>query len=176
MLSSWWCCSPPRRSPWRPRARPRPRCRCPCCSARSCCPPAAAAAKSRGRGASPSPARACGWPLPACPAAPRCATSPASSDPSRPLSPPRPQGWPPPPSAGIMNLLQKNDGSFRWWFFRSLGQLHTFLFFSCETLSPNPKLDQILRPDFFLLEQRIVSTGEKFYSKYLFLRVRLWYT
>ena len=47
-------------------------------------------------------------------------------------------------------------------------QSHTFLFFSCETLSPNPKLYQILSPDFFLLEQRIVSTGEKFYSKYLF--------
>ena len=59
-----------------------------------------------------------------------------------------------------------NIGSFWWWFFRSLGQSHTFLFFSCETLSPNPKLAQVL--DFFLLEQRIVSTGEKFYSKYLF--------
>ena len=107
-------------------------------------------------------------PPPACPAAPRCATSPASSAPSRPPSPPRPRGWPPPLSAGTMNLLQKKS---QWWFIPvmvlcSSEQSHTFLFFSCETLPPNPKLAQVLRPDFFLFEQRIVSTGEKFYSKY----------
>ena len=150
-------------------ARPRPRCRCPCCSARSCCPPAAAAAKSRGRGASPSPARACGWPPP----------PPALQLPAARHRQPRVihlahchlHGL----KAGLLlHLLELwtiyrknvNIGSFWWWFFRSLGQSHTFLFFSCETLSPNPKLAQVL--DFFLLEQRIVSTGEKFYSKYLF--------
>ena len=138
-IKLWELCCPLDDVVLHPDAHPgglgHPRCRCPRCSARFCCPPAAAAAKPRGRGASPSPARACVWPPPACPAAPRCATSPDSSAPSHPPSPPRPQGWPPPPSSGTMNLLQKYEGRLLL-----IGAV----------------------------EQRIVSTGEKFYSKYLF--------